>query len=153
MRKIRKNCFKRFESPHFRTSQCDVLANIVFLGCHVVLPAGAADVARSSAAEACAAVLPGSTGGLHGADPHLRLQAPPIRRAGRLHTRSPHCLLGGEYTEPARSRPCLLRCVRVTMCPCVSQAFHISSMFKSSRSELSLNETLDRPLSPHHTVC
>ncbi|GLD46010.1 phospholipid phosphatase 3-like protein, partial [Lates japonicus] len=32
-------------------------------------------------------------------------------------------------------------------------AFHISSMFKSSRSDLSPTETLDTPLSPHHTVC
>ncbi|XP_037621835.1 phospholipid phosphatase 3-like isoform X1 [Sebastes umbrosus] len=32
-------------------------------------------------------------------------------------------------------------------------AFHISSMFKSSISDLSPTETLDSPLSPHHTVC
>lgn len=64
--------------------------------CHVVLPAGAADMARSSAGKAHAAVLPGSTGGLHRADPHLRLQAPPIRRASRLRTRRARRLLGGE---------------------------------------------------------
>uniref|UniRef100_A0AAQ5WZQ0 Phosphatidic acid phosphatase type 2/haloperoxidase domain-containing protein n=1 Tax=Amphiprion ocellaris TaxID=80972 RepID=A0AAQ5WZQ0_AMPOC len=32
-------------------------------------------------------------------------------------------------------------------------AFHISSMFKSSSSDLSSAETPDSPLSPHHTVC
>ncbi|XP_019215303.1 phospholipid phosphatase 3 isoform X2 [Oreochromis niloticus] len=32
-------------------------------------------------------------------------------------------------------------------------AFHISAMFKSSSSDLSPTETLDSPLSPHHTVC
>ncbi|XP_034392770.1 phospholipid phosphatase 3-like isoform X2 [Cyclopterus lumpus] len=32
-------------------------------------------------------------------------------------------------------------------------AFHISSMFKSSSTDLSPTETPDSPLSPHHTVC
>ncbi|CAG5928910.1 phospholipid phosphatase 3-like isoform 1-T1 [Menidia menidia] len=32
-------------------------------------------------------------------------------------------------------------------------AFHISSMFKRSGADLSEAETLDSPLSPHHTVC
>lgn len=74
--------------------------------CFSVLPAGAVDVAGSSAAEASAAVLPGSAGHLYGAHPHLGLQAPPVRRAGRLRPRSPHCLLGGEYTEPAHYHRC-----------------------------------------------
>lgn len=65
---------------------------------HVVLPAGAVDMAWGSAAEAGTAVLPDSAGSLHRPDPHLRLHAPPIRRASRLHSGSPHCLLGGEYT-------------------------------------------------------
>lgn len=60
-----------------------------------VLPAGPVDVAWGSAAEACNSVLPGSASNLHRSDPHLRLQAPPIRRANRLHTGSPHSLLGG----------------------------------------------------------
>lgn len=58
-------------------------------------------MARCSAAEAGAAVLPGSAGGLHRSDPNLRLQAPPVRRAHRLHTGRPDCLLGGEYTLPS----------------------------------------------------
>lgn len=78
--------------------------------CHVVLPAGAVDMAWGSAAEAGTAVLPGSAGSLHRADPHLGLQAPPVRRDSRLHTRSAHCLLGGEYIV-AR----LLSSVRVHM--------------------------------------
>ncbi|XP_067353892.1 phospholipid phosphatase 3-like isoform X2 [Channa argus] len=32
-------------------------------------------------------------------------------------------------------------------------AFHISAMFKSSSSDLSPTETLESPLSPHHSVC
>ncbi|XP_028304817.1 phospholipid phosphatase 3-like [Gouania willdenowi] len=32
-------------------------------------------------------------------------------------------------------------------------AFHVSSMFKFSRSDLSPNETMERHLSPNHTVC
>ncbi|XP_034044938.1 phospholipid phosphatase 3-like [Thalassophryne amazonica] len=32
-------------------------------------------------------------------------------------------------------------------------AFHISSMFKSSRSALSPDQVVDSPLTPHHTVC
>ncbi|KAM6940680.1 phospholipid phosphatase 3-like [Xenentodon cancila] len=32
-------------------------------------------------------------------------------------------------------------------------AFHISSMFKISSSDLSPTETLDSPLSPHHSIC
>lgn len=66
-------------------------------------------MAWGSAAEASAAVLPGSAGGLHRSDPHLRLQAPPVRRANRLHTGSPHCLLGGQYALPA----CFCSAVRV----------------------------------------
>lgn len=46
----------------------------------------------------------------------------------------------------------LTRNIKVHTCFCL-QAFHISSMFKSSSSDLSPTETLDTPLSPHHTVC
>lgn len=134
--------------------------NTVLHFCPVVLPAGAVDMAWGSPAEASTAVFPCSAGSLHRSDPHLRLQAPPIRRAYRLHTGSPHCLLGGQYTLPACFL-CIFRVhmtvsvkiLRLGMCLCVSQAFHISSMFKSSSSDLSPTETLDSPLSPHHTVC
>lgn len=86
------------------------LKNINF--CPVVLPAGAVDMARGSAAEAGAAVLLVSAGGLHRSDPHIRLQAPPVRRDNRLHTGSAHCLLGGQYT--------LVCLFFVSVCPHVS---------------------------------
>lgn len=54
-------------------------------------------MARSSTAEAHDAVLPGSAGSLHGSDPYLRLQAPPVRRADWLHTGGRHRLLGGAF--------------------------------------------------------
>lgn len=82
-------------------------------------------MAWGSAAEASAAVLPGSAGSLHRSDPHLRLPAPPVRCANRLHTGSPHRLLGGQYTMSACfcSRPhvkSLLKVLRwACFCLCV----------------------------------
>lgn len=90
--------------------------------CPVVLPAGTVDMARGSAAEAGAAVLPGSAGSLHRPDPHLRLQAPPVRRAHRLRTGSPHRLLGGEYTF-ACLFVCISACSRVSVCFKVGRVF------------------------------
>ena len=56
---------------------------------------------------------------------------------------------------------CIKACPHVRLCLtlklgmrlCFSQAFHISSMFKTSSSDLSLTETPESPLSPHHTLC
>lgn len=69
-----------------------------------VLPAGAVDMAGGSAAEAGAAVLPGSAGRLHRVDPHFGLQASSVRRAGGLRPRGPDCLLGGESAHHHRRK-------------------------------------------------
>lgn len=69
-----------------------------------VLPAGAVDVAGGSAAEAGAAVLPGSAGRLHRVDPHFGLQASSVRRVGGLRPRGPDCLLGGESAHHHRRK-------------------------------------------------
>lgn len=124
----------------------------------LVLPAGPTDVARSSAAEAAAAVHAGPPGGLHGSHPHLRPQAPPDRRADGIHTGGSHCLLGGPYTLPFlfASSEHMSESAHVSSCVCLfppTQAFYISPMFKSCSSELSAAETPETPLSPHHTLC
>lgn len=97
--------------------------NCIVCFCAAVLPAGAVDMAWGSAAEASDAVLPGFSGSLHRSDPHLRLPAPPIRRANGLHTGSPHCLLGGQYTLSITVCPLVKVCWSSLswgwFCPCV----------------------------------
>lgn len=82
-------------------------------------------MARCPPAEAGSAVFPGLAGDLHRSDPHLRLQAPPVRRADRLHTGSPDCLLGGQYTLTclflcisARPHVRVCFCLKLGMCLC-----------------------------------